>query len=54
MSELIAIERSPAVHQKGGDHVSALNSSAPYLQAHSEAQEVEQLALAGKCILVWS
>ncbi len=51
MSESITIERSPAIHQKGSYHVSALNSSAQDLQAHSEAEEVEHLALAGKHIL---
>ena len=51
MGELITIERIPAIHQKGSDHVSALNSSAPNLKAHSVAEEVEHLALAGKHIL---
>jgi hypothetical protein len=48
---LITIERSPAIHQKGSDHVTALKSLAPDLLAHSEAEEVEHLALADKRIL---
>ncbi len=51
MSELIAIERSPAIHQKCSNHVSALDSSAPNLQAHSIAGGIEHLALACKRIL---
>ena len=48
MSKLITIDGSPAIHQKGSDHVSALNSSATNLKAHSVAEEVEHLALTGK------